>query len=473
MDADQKSTDVPSCTGCAERDRRIAELEAQVKAHQDRLVRLESLLNNANRSAKRQAAPFSKGPPKVDPKRPGRKSGDDYGTKARRAIPPVIDEVHEAPLACEACPKCGGTLRPDGVVQQYQTEIPRRPIYRQFNIHVAHCACCDTRVQGRHPLQTSDAVGCCQSQLGPDAQAAIVHFNKVTGLSQGKIADVFSRLFGITLTRGGACQAMLRAARRCRGEYDQLIRGVGQAPWLVPDETGWRIGGLPAWLHVCVTTDAVVFHIDRRRGFDGSCKLIPWDYAGSMIHDGYKPYQRYHKAIHQTCLAHLLRRSREILEKATGGAVIFPRKIKAILQESLAVRDARDAGQITPERAAAKAQTLRVQVRRLTESAKSNAENDRFGRHLYANQHYLFTFLKDAALDATNHKAEQAIRPAVVNRKVWGGNRTPVGAEAQSILMSVLGTAAKRGIEAVGWLSRLLTDAATTLHPPTPQPQTG
>ena len=44
-------------------------------------------------------------------------------------------------------------------------------------------------------------------------------------------------------------------------------------------------------------------------------------------------------------------------------------------------------------------------------------------------------------IDATNHKAEQAIRPAVVNRKVWGGNRTQAGATAQAILMSVIFTA--------------------------------
>jgi hypothetical protein len=29
--------------------------------------------------------------------------------------------------------------------------------------------------------------------------------------------------------------------------------------------------------------------------------------------------------------------------------------------------------------------------------------------------------------DGTNYHAEQAIRPAVVNRKVWGGNRTLAG----------------------------------------------
>jgi transposase len=43
-------------------------------------------------------------------------------------------------------------------------------------------------------------------------------------------------------------------------------------------------------------------------------------------------------------------------------------------------------------------------------------------------------------LPATNWMAEQALRPAVVNRKVWGGNRTWIGARHQERLMSVLRT---------------------------------
>lgn len=35
-----------------------------------------------------------------------------------------------------------------------------------------------------------------------------------------------------------------------------------------------------------------------------------------------------------------------------------------------------------------------------------------------------FTFLRESGIEATNWPAEQSIRPAVANRKVWGGNRT-------------------------------------------------
>ena len=62
----------------------------------------------------------------------------------------------------------------------------------------------------------------------------------------------------------------------------------------------------------------------------------------------------------------------------------------------------------------------------------------------------------DPTIPATNHRAEQALKPAVVNRKVWGGNRTQAGAVAQSILMTILFTAARQGRDAMAFLSQLL-----------------
>ncbi len=68
----------------------------------------------------------------------------------------------------------------------------------------------------------------------------------------------------------------------------------------------------------------------------------------------------------------------------------------------------------------------------------------------------LFTYLRDPATDATNWRGEHAMRYAVVNRKVWGGNRTRRGADHQAILMSVLRTLKLRGTDAIGWLAEKL-----------------
>lgn len=454
MDATQaKSTDVAGCPGCAQRDRRIAQLE-------ERVSRLEEELNKSNRAGKRQAAPFSKGPPKANPKPPGRKPGGDYGRQAFRAVPPHIDETFEAPLPA-SCP-CGATVIEESVAQQYQTEIPRQPIHRQFNVHLGRCSRCGRRVRGRHPLQTSDALGCCASQLGPNAQAAIVHLNKDAGLSHGKISTLFSTLFGIPISRGGPCQSMLRTARRCLPHYYAILTQVAQAPWIVPDETGWRIGGAGAWLHTFVAEGAVAYRVDRQRGFAAASRVIPADYAGTLIHDGFKSYDRFFAARHQTCIAHLLRRSHELLERAKGGAVHFPSRVQAILQEGLAARDRRDAGEILPKTAAAKGTELQRRMVELTEPTKTNPDNERFAAHLYRYNASLFTFLRQEGIDATNYRAEQALKMPIVNRKVWGGNRTDDGAAAQGILASVLKTLALTGRQTIDWLGGLLRSPATT-----------
>jgi len=454
MDADPTITDASACPGCAERDRRIARLEAQVKQLQQHVEAL-------SRSAKRQAAPFSRGLPKIDPKRPGRKSGDDYGTKAFRAVPDRIDEVHDAPLP-QRCPRCGGRAFIDTRVEhQYQVEIPRRPIHRQFNVAVGRCACCDGRVQGRHPLQTSDALGCCASQVGPQGQAAVVMLNKELGLSQGKISRFFQMFFGIKLTPGGSCQIMLRAAERCQGNYQAIVKRVQQSRWIVPDETGWRIGGWTAWLHVAVGPDAVAYLVARQRGIEASSLLIGEDYTGTLIHDGWASYDRFWRAIHQTCLGHLLRRCHELLEQARGGAVIFPRKVKALLQESLETRDQREAKQITAKAAARRADDLQERMTTLVRPVKTNGANERLAAHLQRHASQLFTFLRHKGIDATNWRAEQALRPAVVNRKVWGGNRTEAGATAQSVLMTVLFTAAKLKRDGLQFVSQVLCSSHT------------
>lgn len=438
-----------TCPGCAERDRRIADLEA-------RLAALGALVEQLRRGGKRQAAPFSKGPPKSDPKPPGRKAGEEYGAKARRAVPPQVDEVHEAPLPW-ACPGCGcGQIEHTHTAQQYQAELPRRPIYRRFDVQVGRCRCCGRRVQGRHVLQTSDALGAAASQLGPDAQAVAVHLNKRAGLSHGKVKAFFEDLFGIEVSRGGSCHTVLRAGRRAQGAYDAIVSHVRSSDRVVPDETGWRVGGRGAWLHAAATPSAVAYLIDPHRGHQATEKLLGQGYAGTLTRDGWAAYGRFRLAGHQLCLAHLLRRCRELLEVATRGAVLFPRKVKAILKEALALRDDRDAGRLTAAGAAMRAGELQGRMDALLRPVKANQANETFARHLWANRKHLFTFLRQEEVDATHWRAEQALRPAVVNRKVWGGNRTWAGARAQSVLMSILHTARLRAIDSMDFLSRLL-----------------
>jgi transposase len=448
------------CANCQSPQRRVHDLQAENE-------RLRRQLDEATRAGKRQAAPFAKGKPKLNPRKPGRKAGKDYGTKARRQppSPDEIDEVHEAALP-DACPECGGPLDETHVAQQFQVEIPRKPVHRQFNIHVGQCRQCQRRVQGRHPLQTSDALGAAAAQLGPDAQAAVVELNKQGGMSHGKVARCLDSLFGIRLSRGGSVHTVLRAADRCEPVYESIRRTVAHSYWVASDETGWRVAGHPAWLHTLVSPQATAYVIDPTRSGAVAEDILGLDYDGTMIHDGWSPYDQFEKALHQQCLNHLLRRADNMAATATRGAVCFPRRVAELLRAGLNLRDRHATGEISWHGLAVARGRLENQLFNLIYTPKMNAANETLAQHLWNHRHELFTFLRQPGLDATNWRAELAIRFGVILRKVWGGSRTWVGAKAQSVLMSVWRTCWQQGRSALDFLSQLLRGMQVVLALP-------
>ncbi len=72
-------------------------------------------------------------------------------------------------------------------------------------------------------------------------------------------------------------------------------------------------------------------------------------------------------------------------------------------------------------------------------------------------------FLVQPGVQATNWRAEQAIRPAVVGRKAWGGNATWDGAECWQVLASVLATARLQQRDPVALLVGLLRAPGPTV----------
>ena len=184
--------------------------------------------------------------------------------------------------------------------------------------------------------------------------------------------------------------------------------------------------------------------------------ILGLDYDGTMIHDGWSPYDQFVVAHHQQCLQHLLRRCDEMEAVATRGAVCFPRRVAELLRAGLDLRDRQAAGEISRHGLAVSRGRLENQLADLIFPPKMNAANERLAQHLWAHRDDLFTFLRRPGLDATNWRAELAMRFGVILRKVWGGSRTWAGARAQAVLMSVWRTCWQQGRSALDFLSQLL-----------------
>ena len=257
--------------------------------------------------------------------------------QACRPIPSRVDEQIPVPLP-ERCPHCGGSgVEPESCEAQYQEEIVRRTVVRRFDIAVGRCRGCARQVQGRHPLQTSDAVGVGAVQLGPEALTLAAILNKQMGLSLGHTRQVLSYGFGLEVSRGGLYRALARMAGRAEPTYDGLVETARQAPVNGMDETGWKVGGRLQWLHVAVSAQVTVYAILPGRGYEQSVTILGAEYDGFLIHDGWAPYYRFRSAFHQSCLAHLLKRCREMAQIASPAAAAFPLAVEDLLRTSLAV----------------------------------------------------------------------------------------------------------------------------------------
>ena len=452
-----------------QQDREIARLRDELARHKDvhrengrvqrqndglqrRIERLEhenehlkQQLATERRAGRRQAAPFAKKRPQGRGKRPGRRPGTRYGRQGRRPCPGRVDEALSAPVPA-TCPDCGSAVDVTGAAAQYQEDLPPvRPLVRRFDIEVGHCSQCRRRIQGRHPLQTSDALGAARAQLGPGVVALVVDLHTRCGLPLAKVADLLQTRFGLQVTPGGLVHLLHRAARDARPAYEALREQVRNAPVVTVDETSWRVGGIGHWLWAGVTPTTTVYAICAGRGFEDAQAVLGADFDGVLVRDGWVVYRSYTNGEHQSCLQHLRRRCEELLEDQPHCG--WAAQVQDTLQAALALRDRRNAGGISDHGLATARGRLLAQISRLIDNPPPHDDAERFAAHLATEFGALFTFLWDPAVDATNWRAEQAIRPAVVIRKVCGGNRTRKGADTQQVLASVVRTARQRNLD--------------------------
>jgi transposase len=436
-------------------------LESENARLREEIGRLQKELEGAQRAARRQAAPFSRGLGKSHPQSPGRIPGTRYGKHHRRPVPERVDEEIPVPVPAQ-CPACAGPLTLERIEPQYQEEIVRRTWVRRFDIPICRCRQCGKRVQGRHPLQTSDAIGAAAVQVGPEAVSLGVLMNKLQGLPHADAAAILRQGFGLIMSRSGICRAIQRVARKAEATWHALRDAARRSALAHMDETGWKVEAQLHWLWAVVTEQITFCEILPGRGFAEASAILGEEYAGWLIHDGLQIYYKFLKAAHQSCVAHLIRRCRDLVDVATPAAARFPLAVKQLLEEGLALRDRYLEQKISLHGLWTATGRLEAKLDRLLARSYRDRANRRLANHLRHERPYLFTFLYCPGLvDATNNLAERVMRLLVVIRKNWGGNRTQHGARAQAVLTSILLTARQQDKD----VFQLLTDLLRSPQP--------
>lgn len=436
---------------------------AMIEVLRAEVERLKKELEEAKRAEKRQAAPFFEGSPKADSKRPGRKAGHPPSQRSAPS-PEEVDRTIDVPLPPE-CPECHAPLAvaPVVVYDQHQNDLPEpKPVVTRFRIPVARCPACYRRVPGRHPEQTSDALGAASVQFGPQLLGLAADLKHRLGLPYRKAAQAIGTRCGVSVAPSALVRSGHRLRRLARPSYDSLVEAARRSPILHADETGWSVGSRSASLWVFADRHVTIYLIRRSRGHEVVEVVLGEGYRGVLISDCFPAYDPL-PYLKGKCLTNLLRRCSEVARSKARGAVRFPRRVSALLRGALPLKRRR--GQLSGHGYAVMRGRLLAAWRRLLSGHCTDPDNARLARLLRKHRDDVLRFLDHNDVVGTNHLAEQDVRPAVLAREVSGGNRTDAGAETHAGLASILRACCCQGRDISRSLGDLLRLGQGTIVP--------
>jgi len=346
-----------------------------------------------------------------------------------------VDERIEVPLT--ACPRCGGAVADVTVCEQFIEDIPpTRPHVTQLITYVGCCPTCG-EVRSTHPSQVSTATGAAGTHLGPRALGLATQLNKEFGLTTRTCVKVLKDLCGLRITPGGLVQAMHRIADKAEGWHDEVAASLRTQPSVYADETSWWVGGPGHWLWVFTSPDCTVFHVDTSRGRDVVLDMLGDDFGGVLVSDCLATYEKLPYDMHK-CYSHHLKAIAAARDRSPPDRREYYDQLTGLLKAAIAlgrVRDDLPAEDVTRIR-----QHLEERADTLILPVRSDPDEERVAARLRKRRHLLFTFLDHPGVEPTNNRAERALRPAVIARKLSCGNKTERGKRTWEILASLAAT---------------------------------
>ena len=430
---------------------RIETENEQLRQEKEQLRQEVEKLEKLLRSKSRTASPFSKGKRKANPKRPGRKPGE--GAFRNRAEPVTTESKPvDVPVSNMRCPCCGGELKWERTDRVSTTDMPAQPQpeVKVYDVAVCECTKCGLRVRGQHPDLAADQYGATAHRVGPRVKALAHALHYGQGVPVRKLPAILRETTGVTLTQSAITQDALKKASGVVGNaYQEARASIRQAPVTYTDDTSWAVGGETAQLMVFDTDQATVYQIRPQHRNEEVRELVPSDYAGTLVTDRGVSYEAEElRAVkQQKCLSHLLRNVKEVVETKRGRAREFGLNVESLLKEANQLWKDHRTGKVDPEVLAQEGQridaelTHQLRIRRLTDP-----DNQRLldGIGLHQDRGNVLRFLFNPAIEPTNNRAERALRPAVIARKVSQCSKNQRGAEAFAAFTTVIRTLVKK-----------------------------
>jgi transposase len=411
---------------------RIKKLEDENQRIRDENQKLRLILFGF-KPPKKEQRESSDDVPKYEPK----KLGPPIGHKGiSRKKPDRVDKT--VVLRLDACPHCNGDLSELEQTRERYTEdiVPVALYVTRYIIKQGYCKKCGKIVYPEVP----EVVNNCH--FGLHFLLYITYLRYVMNLPDNKIATLLNDIYDARVSEGTILEYLKRAARIFGAEYERIKKQMNELKTCHYDDTGQRVNGMNRWLWVFISDEVMLYYSSKSRSKKVVVEILGEEYNGVTVQDFYPSYDQA-PGLKQKCWSHLIRDARDMTEKKKpppeakefheGLQQIFKDAKEALKQ--LGTEDERNS-------------TYAAFVDRLKGFATKGWQHYdviRLAKRTLKYSDELFTFILMPGVEPTNNRAERALRPCVVQNKIWGCHRTEDGAKNRDILMSVIGTMKQQG----------------------------
>ena len=451
-----------------------AELRAELVRLRGTMERLEKLLESLQERLGKDSRTSSKPPssdgPSAPPRPPsaptGRKRGGQPGRKgsARMMLPEGSeDRVVPVPLAC--CPHCSTAIPPDRITGSTMHRVVdlAQKLTEVIGYALEQGTCPHCRKQVQAPLPPEAAPG----GIGPRLQAAAAYLRTEGRMSLTPLQRYFSEVMGVAVSRGWLHESGVALSRKLEPAWENLAEQIRGAEVLNLDETGFGRKDRD-WIWAALSARTVLFHFSGTRGAKALTTILPEGFSGVIGTDRYGAYNALKSAVRQFCWAHLRREFIALSESRHPEVAVLGTRLVAEQEEVFALWHAFRNGEITRKdlRAFTAINLARLKRGLLQASAMDHKAARNLGKDLLKHWDKLWVFLKVEGVEPTNNRAERALRPLVILKRIFQRLPSPDGKRFFERLLSLGATARMRGVAYFDWLLKALR--AARLNQPLP-----
>jgi transposase len=385
-------------------------------------------------------------PPRVRSKSRRSPGGQPGHAKHERDLVPTEQCQAMVPCLPTACRRCGRPLTgtdPEPLRHQVW-ELPEiEPLITEYQQHRLVCSCgCSTCGPLPHGVPTG--------QAGPRLIAFAGLLMACFRQSKRRAAQFLSMILHQPASPGWMVALQNRVAQAVQPAYDELAQQLPSQPVLLIDESPTKQGRLKAWVWTFVAATYTFFACRTSRAAEVPLQLLGQCYAGVINCDRARMYWAFGRL--QWCWAHLKRDFQALIDspctirKRLGHDLMRPTKELFALWQK--VRD----GTMSRREFRRQMEPIRARVEGYLLRGYFDARVSGFCKELLEHSERLWTFVEVPGVEPTNNGAEQALRHAVIWRKLSFGTQSAGGSRFVERLLTVIETCRRQRRNVFQWL---------------------